>query len=189
MNLWDTMARTRHLLFLCGKLFFIDGIDGRMTNGNRGAFHRIIKIHAYYWSGDISTLSNFSWKSLLSHIPWPILMHSKSPYTSQIFPNSKSLHWKDIRPYASPTRLQLGINTLRPSVNLQTLLGHLSIHQELQRHPHKMSFDLIELLADLFGWDHAVEDVACFDAFRGQEGSVVVECFDWVERLVCVMGG
>lgn len=43
----------------------------------------------------------------------------------------------------------LCINNLRDSIQLQTLLRHVLVFQEVQRHPDEMSLDTIELLLDV----------------------------------------
>ena len=59
----------------------------------------------------------------------------------QMIPSIPTLAYR-----ASQTQMQmqsLGINTLRKLINLQPLLRHLCILQEIQRHPHKMPLNLI----------------------------------------------
>jgi hypothetical protein len=42
-----------------------------------------------------------------------------------------------------------------------------------------MSPDLIQLVTDLFRWDHAVKDMPGLDTFGRKEVGVIVESFDW----------
>ena len=50
----------------------------------------------------------------------------------------------------------LCINDLRDRIQLQTLLCHILIFQEVQRHPDKMPFDAVELLLDVRDGDVGV---------------------------------
>lgn len=59
-----------------------------------------------------------------------------------------------------PALLHLGINTLCDLIYLQPRLCHVRIPQKLKRHPYKMTFDFVQLLAYLDGVLHTVEDVA-----------------------------
>ena len=86
----------------------------------------------------------------------------------------------------SPLSKPLSIDTLRISINLQSLLRHRCILQEVQRHPHEMSLDEIEFLADFFARHEGVVEVALFElVVAGEEGFVVVEGFYWWGRVVC----
>jgi hypothetical protein len=76
-------------------------------------------------------------------------------------------------------RPPLGVDALGPLVNLQPLLRHLGIPEELQRHPDKVSLDLLQLLSHLVRRDHAVKDVARLDALGRHEAVVVVKRFDY----------
>ena len=78
----------------------------------------------------------------------------------------------------SPLR-SLRIDTLCVSIDLQPLLRHLGILQEVQRHPDQVPLDLVELLPDLVrGHERIVEMPLLEFVVFGQEGLVVGEGFD-----------
>ena len=78
-----------------------------------------------------------------------------------------------------PKPLYLSIDTLGISVNLQPLLRHLRVLEEIQRHPYQVPLDLIEFLPDFFGGHEGVVEMALLElVVPGEEGGVVVEGFD-----------
>ena len=58
------------------------------------------------------------------------------------------------------------VDTLSELVDLQPRLRHVGLLQEVQRHPHQVALDLVELGPDVLGRHHAVEDVSRLDALR-----------------------
>lgn len=76
------------------------------------------------------------------------------------------------------------INTLSPRINLQPRLGHIRVLQKIQRHPHEMSLDLVQLLADVLRRAHPVVDMPGFNALRWEELVVVFEGFDLAKVLI-----
>ena len=81
------------------------------------------------------------------------------------------------------------IHAFRPLVDLQSCRHHLSVLQELQRHPYEMTFDTVQLLPHLRGWNHAVEDMARLGALSREKHVVVVESFDWKTGKESAWGG
>ena len=83
----------------------------------------------------------------------------------------------------------LSIHTFRPLVDLQPLLGHLRILQEIQWHPHQVALDLVELGTDLFRVGVGVVKVALLElGVFGEELFVVFEGFDCEKRGGQFMG-
>lgn len=74
-------------------------------------------------------------------------------------------------------------DALGKRVDLQSAFGHLGVLQELQREPHQVAPDLVELLARVLGGHELVEDVPRLDAPRGEEPVVVLKRFDCAGRL------
>ena len=73
----------------------------------------------------------------------------------------------------------LRIDTLGISINLQPLLRHLRIPQEIQRHPNQMPLDLIQFRTYLVGIHKGIMQMALFEfAVAGEKSGVVVEGFD-----------
>ncbi len=74
---------------------------------------------------------------------------------------------------------RLGIDTLRIGVDLQALFCHGGIAQKVQRHPHQVTLDLIQLLPHLLGRHERIVQVALLElVVAREEGFVVVPRFD-----------
>jgi len=83
-----------------------------------------------------------------------------------------------------PPSPKSSVNTLRVSIDLQTLLRQLNILQEVQRHPHQMALDLIKFLAhDLNRLEQIVQMTRFARALGAEEGVVVLEVLDVVVRV------
>ncbi len=80
-----------------------------------------------------------------------------------------------------PGHLRSGKNTLRIRIDLQSLLRELRLAEEVQRHPHQMTLDPVELAPHLAGRAEQVVDVTRLvlaGAVAGQEAAVVVHGAD-----------
>lgn len=80
-------------------------------------------------------------------------------------------------------------NTLRIFIDRQALLRELRLAEEVQRHPHQMPLDLVELAPHLARRPEQIVDVACLaraGAVAGEEATIVVHGADCegVYRLV-----
>jgi hypothetical protein len=69
-------------------------------------------------------------------------------------------------------------DTLGKLVDLQPLLRHLGVLQEVERHPHEMALDLVQLRTDILGRNELVEDMPGLDPLGREEVVVFVEGFD-----------
>lgn len=85
---------------------------------------------------------------------------------------------------AAPRIYLLRIDTLRVRIDRQPLLRHLRrILEEAQRHPDKMSLDLVQIASDVLIGHVWIVDVALLPVAAGQEVLVVVERADVVVRV------
>jgi hypothetical protein len=79
--------------------------------------------------------------------------------------------------------IRLGINTLCELIDLHSLFSHLCITQEIKRHPHQVTFDLVQLFTNFFNREIPSEQVALlvFGILLGVrlEVFVILECFDY----------
>jgi hypothetical protein len=73
-----------------------------------------------------------------------VLIPSSHPIPSNLTSNLRATNRKPSVPMQAAAS---SINTLSISINLQSLLRHISILQKVQRHPNKVSLDLVQLLA------------------------------------------
>lgn len=73
----------------------------------------------------------------------------------------------------------LGVDTLGVSIDLQALLRHFRILQKVQRHPHQMALDLVELLPNLLHRHERIVEVPLFELVVLRDKRLVIrECFD-----------
>ena len=62
-----------------------------------------------------------------------------------------------------------GKHGLGELIDLQSLFGHLGILQEVQRHPHQVPLNRLELGAHVLGRQEPIVDVPSLDAFGWEE--------------------
>ena len=80
--------------------------------------------------------------------------------------------------------LTLGIDTLGVGIDLQALLRHLRVLQEIQRHPYQMPLDLVQFLSDLLGWHERIVQMSLLElVVAREEGAVVIKRFDCVNLV------
>ena len=82
------------------------------------------------------------------------------------------------RSLLSPTMLR--VNALGVRVDLEPLLGHRGIPEEIQWHPDQMPLDLVQFLTDFRHRHVGIMEMALLElVMPWQEGRVVCESFDW----------
>ena len=109
----------------------------------------------------------------------------QSLISSHVIANqSKNIPRNPIFRTPEPTLFALRIDTLSISIDLQTLLCHFRVLEEIQWHPYQMPLDLVEFLPDFFGGHEWVVEMALLEfVVAGEEGGVVVEGFDCIYVL------
>jgi hypothetical protein len=85
---------------------------------------------------------------------------------------------------ATSTHHPSSINTLRVSINLQPFLRQLDILQEIERHPHQMALDLVQLLPhNVNGLEQIVQMPRLSRPFSTKESVIVLEALDIIVRV------
>ena len=113
---------------------------------------------------------------LYNHVSANLSLRDKNISTDSVMPKGKTN--KDLQ-------MDRRVGTyLGVSIDLQALLRHILIFQEIQRHPYQMASDLIQFGSDFWRRDVFIVDVTLFDVFSRSKVIVLFEGFNCIAEWI-----